>query len=162
MVQPAQRQVVDTAPRGIMFVLPQCCAGHGINGGFVDFHGIAGFRFGGNQKAILFLAARDISAKAALTAALKSRARYAVFIFAHKNAVAVVAARGLVQDSAAHAVAQDFRADATVHQIGRCSFGVPVRRRQHKGAGCLLLHRCCLSRLNRDRHRCHFVQQPYR
>ena len=96
MVQPAQRQVVDTAPRGIMFVLPQRCAGHSINGGFVDFHGIAVFRFGGNQKAILFLAARDISAIAALTAALKSRARYAVFIFAHKNAVAVVAARSLV------------------------------------------------------------------
>ena len=96
MVQPAQRQVVDTAPRGIMFVLPQCCAGHGINGGFVDLYGIAVFRFRGNQKAILFLAARDISAKAALTAPLKSRARYAVFIFAHKNAVAVVAARSLV------------------------------------------------------------------
>ena len=52
MVQPAQRQVVDAAPRGIMFVLPQRCAGHGINGGFVDLYVIAGFRFGGNQKAI--------------------------------------------------------------------------------------------------------------
>ena len=96
MVQPAQRQVVDAAPRCIMLVLPQRRAGHSINRGFVDFYGIAGFRFGGNQKAILLLAACDISAKAALTTTLESSVRYAVFIFAHKNAVAVVAARGLV------------------------------------------------------------------
>lgn len=72
------------------------------------------------------LAACDISAKAALTAALESRAWHTVCIFSHKHAVSIVAARGLVQDSAAHAVTQDFRADAAVHQIGRCSFGVPI------------------------------------
>ena len=109
-----------------MFVLPQRCAGHGINRSFVDLNGIAVFRFGGNQKAILFLAARDISAKAALTTALESRAWHTVCIFAHKHAVSIAAARGLVQDSAAHAVTQDFRANATVHQIDRCSFDVPI------------------------------------
>lgn len=87
-----------------MLKLPQRCARHGINGGFVDFYGIAVFGFGGNKKAILFLAARHIPAKTALTATLKSRTRYTVCILAHKHAVAVAAARGLVQDAAAHAV----------------------------------------------------------
>lgn len=73
-----------------MLKLPQRCARHGINGGFVDFYGIAVFGLGGNKKAILFLAARHIPAKTALTATLKSRTRYTVCILAHKHAVAVL------------------------------------------------------------------------
>ena len=55
-----------------------------------------------------------------------------MLILAYENAVATVAARGLVQDAAAHAVAQDLRADATVHQVSGNGFGVSIRGRKCK------------------------------
>ena len=161
MVQPTQRQVVDAAPRCIVLVLPQCCAGHSINRGFVDFHSITGFSLGRNQKTILLLTARDIAAKPALTATLKSRARYTFCVLAHKHAVAIAAACGLVQDTAVHAITQDFRADATVHQISGGRFGVSICGWQFKRTDRMLPGRCCFSRLNRNGHWSHRTQQPY-
>ena len=115
IVQPAQRQIMHTAPLSNVRILPQGRAGHSINRGLVQLHGIAVRVFRLHQKSVLLLAAGDITAVGALAATLKSRTRNAAFILAHKNAVAVVAARGLIQNAAAHAVAQDLRADATVH-----------------------------------------------
>ena len=145
-----------------MLVLPQRRAGHSINRGFVDLYGITGFNLGRNQKTILFLAARDISAKAALTAALKSRARYAFCVLAHKHTVAIAAACGLVQDTAVHAITQYLRTDTALHQISDCGIGVLICGWQFKRTGRVLLGRRCLSRLNRNRRRSHCTQQSYR
>ena len=161
MVQPAQRQVVDAAPRCIMLVLPQRRAGHSINRGFVDFYGITGFNLGRNQKTILLLTARGIAAKAALTAALKSRARYTFCVLAHKHTVAIAAACGLVQDTAVHAITQYLRTDTALHQISDCGFGVSICGWQFKRTNRMLPSRCCFSRLNRNGHWSHRTQQPY-
>ena len=162
IVQPAQRQIMHTAPLSNVRILTQCRAGHSIYWGFVQFHGIAIRVFRLHQKSVLLLAAGDITAVGALAATLKSRTRNAAFILAHKNAVAVVAARGLVQDAAANAVAQHLGADAAVHQVGSNGFGVSIRGRKCKWTRLVRLYRRCLSRLKRNSDRRHLVQQTNR
>ena len=162
VVQPTQRQIMHAAPGPIVLILPDGRTGHGINRRFINLHGIALRVFGGNQKAVLFLAAGNIATESALAASLERAARHAMLILAHENAVAIAAARGLVQNAAAHAVMQDLRADATVHQVGSNGFGVSIRGRKCKWTRLVRLYRRCLSRLKRNIDRCHLVQQTNR
>ena len=151
---------MHTAPLSDVRILPQGCAGHGINRGFVQLHGIAVRVFRLHQKSVLLLAAGDITAVRSLTAALKGRTRNAAFILAHKNAVAVVAARGLVQDAAVHTVAQHLGADAAVHQVGGRCLCVLVGTRQCKFARSATFHGSSSGLLKRNK--LHLVQKHYR
>ena len=151
---------MHTAPLSNVRILPQGRAGHSINRCFVQLHGIAVRVFRLHQKSVLLLAAGDITAVGSLTAALKSRPRNAAFILAHKNAVAVVAARGLIQNPFVQAISQHLGADTAVHQVGGRRLCISVGTRQCKVV-CSAAFHCGSSGLLK-RNKLHLVQKHYR